>query len=62
MQINAGTMRALEAFQEAILMVDTTKPECWSVLHVNKTFIEQTGAVFAPTLACIYTQSVSAMT
>ena len=36
-------MRALEAFQEAILMVDTTDPECWTVLHVNKTFIEQTG-------------------
>jgi hypothetical protein len=44
-QINAGMMRALEAFQEAILMVDTTNPECWSVLHVNKTFVEQTGAV-----------------
>ena len=42
-QINAGMMRALEAFQEAILMVDTTDPECWTVLHVNKTFIEQTG-------------------
>ena len=44
MQINAGMMRALEAFQEAVLMVDT-KSECWTVLHVNKTFIEQTGAV-----------------
>ena len=42
-QINAGMMRALEAFQEAILMVDTTDPECWTVLHVNKTFVEQTG-------------------
>ena len=37
-------MRALEAFQEAILMVDTTDPQCWTVLHVNKTFVEQTGA------------------
>lgn len=45
MQINAGMMRALEAFQEAILMVDTTDPQCWTVLHVNKTFVEQTGAV-----------------
>ncbi len=45
MQINAGMMRALEAFQEAVLMVDTTNSECWTVLHVNKTFIEQTGAV-----------------
>ena len=45
MQINAGTMRALEAFQEAVLMVDTTNSECWTVLHVNKTFLEQTGSI-----------------
>ena len=42
-QINAGMMRALEAFQEAILMVDATDGECWRVLHVNRTFSEQTG-------------------
>ena len=36
-------MRALEAFQEAILMVDAADPECWTVLHVNKTFVDQTG-------------------
>ena len=44
-QINAGMMRALEAFQEAILMVDATDGECWRVLHVNKTFADQTGMV-----------------
>ena len=42
-QINTGMMRALEAFQEAILMVDATDQECWRVLHVNKTFVDQTG-------------------
>ena len=39
-QINTGMMRALEAFQEAILMVDATDQECWRVLHVNKTFVD----------------------
>lgn len=48
MQINQGMMRALEAFQEAILMVDATDLECWTVLHVNKTFVEQTGVAASP--------------
>ncbi|CAL8470312.1 g9854 [Coccomyxa elongata] len=40
--MNAGMKRALEAFQEAILMVDTSK-ESWTVLHVNSAFSHQTG-------------------
>ncbi len=41
-QMNAGMKRALEAFQEAILMVDTSK-DSWTVLHVNSAFSHQTG-------------------
>ena len=59
MQINQGMMRALEAFQEAILMVDTTDPECWTVLHVNKTFVEQTGAASPRMLVTLSDESAT---
>lgn len=44
LQLNAGMKRALEAFQEAILMVDASAQGGWTVLHVNSSFLQQTGA------------------
>ncbi|KAK9915620.1 hypothetical protein WJX75_001643 [Coccomyxa subellipsoidea] len=41
--LNAGMKRALEAFQEAILMVDASAQGGWTVLHVNSSFLQQTG-------------------
>jgi hypothetical protein len=47
--MNGGMKRALEAFQGAILMVDTTK-EGWSILHVNSGFLSQTGPAWLAAL------------
>ena len=41
-QAMAGMMRAVEAFQEAILMVDASV-EPWKVLYVNSAFIDRVG-------------------
>ena len=54
LQLNAGMKRALEAFQEAILMVDASSLDTWTVLHVNSAFLQQTGAppVFSSACFC----------
>ena len=36
-------MRALEAFQEAIMMVDASA-ESWKILYVNSAFLARIGA------------------
>lgn len=51
-QMNWGMKRALEAFQEAILMVDTSK-DTWTVLHVNSAFTQQTGKHLPLVLCCL---------
>ena len=43
----AGMMRALEAFQEAIIMVDASA-QPWKVLYVNSAFLDRIGALRLP--------------
>ena len=43
----AGMMRALEAFHEAIMMVDAATDD-WQILYVNSAFLSHTGALRRP--------------
>ncbi len=46
-QVNQGLLRAMDCFQEAIMMVDA-RPPGWRIMHLNQAAIAQTGAPPAP--------------
>ena len=52
-QAMATMMRAVEAFQEAILMVDASA-EPWRVLYVNSAFLDRVGALGSRSFETLY--------
>lgn len=53
-QVNQGLLRAMNCLQEAIMMVDVSKPG-WHIMHLNQAAIQQTGVpslLFAAMTCC----------
>lgn len=54
-QVNQGLQRAMNCLQEAIMMVDVSKPG-WRIMHLNQAAIQQTGVpsllLFAAMMCC----------
>ena len=54
-QVNQGLLRAMNCLQEAIMMVDVSKPG-WRIMHLNQAAIQQTGVpsllLFAAMTCC----------
>ena len=50
-QLNVGLLRAMDSFKEAVMVVDTSGRDGWTVEHINSSVTSETGEADPPDLA-----------
>ena len=49
-QLNVGLLRAMDSFREAVMVVDTSGRDGWTVEHINSSVTSETGEADLPGL------------